>query len=74
MAEPPPITIKIPTSSRTIIIGANQNFFRALRNPNKSFKKSIMFYSKFSLIQILLSNYLFPSNEAAVFYQKDNFL
>jgi hypothetical protein len=40
-ADPPPMTIRIPSNNRTIIMGANQNFFLAPRNLNKSLRKSI---------------------------------
>jgi hypothetical protein len=40
-ADPPPITMRMPSSSSTMISGANQNFFRAFRNFQRSFKKSI---------------------------------
>lgn len=42
MEEPPPITIKNPSSSSTMITGASQNFFRSFMNIHKSFSKSIL--------------------------------
>jgi len=43
MADPPPTTIKIPTNSKTIIIGKSQNFFLSLKKNQISFNKSICY-------------------------------
>lgn len=72
MAEPPPITIKIPINNNKMIIGASQNFFLAAINPNKSLIKSIFFF--FSLIQILFASYLFLAIRAVWFSQTKNSL
>jgi hypothetical protein len=38
----PPKTINNPRRSRTMMIGASQNFFRSFIKSHKSFKKSIV--------------------------------
>ena len=46
IAEPPPITIRIPKSVKIIIMGASQNFSRCIINAHKSYKKTILFPTK----------------------------
>jgi hypothetical protein len=42
-ALPLVMMIKTPKSNSRMISGNSQNFFRSLKNPHKSFKKSIVF-------------------------------
>ncbi len=41
-ADPPPKTSRMPSINSTRMIGANHHFFRSFRNPQISFKKSMV--------------------------------
>ena len=45
IAVPLENTIKVPKRSRERMIGNSQNFFRSFMTPQRSFKKSMTFFS-----------------------------
>lgn len=51
MDEPPPITIRTPSSNKINIVGMSQNFFLAIKNLKRSFRKSI-----YQFVQFIESN------------------
>jgi hypothetical protein len=77
IADPPPNTNRMPNNSSMIMMGASHHFFLTFKNPQMSFKKSMV--SSFSLkqglylpcfnpVQIHSSSLLFLSTQAGLFW------
>lgn len=63
MADPVVKIIRTPKTSNVMMIGSNQYFFRTLRNPHKSRKKSTLALLSIRMFQILGLECVVPHSE-----------